>query len=155
MLITLQSNSDSDASNFSNFFKETVQIEPRSEIAMVNMSYKFSNAVGGDREAQNILVNLDDFQLQSVCKDGGVQKAIASIPYGSTEPQFNFNTGVSAKIDGEFFYEPFNLNYHKLGNEYVENHNQLKVRLTDAVGNSLILIEHPVSLTIDIRPKTK
>lgn len=45
MLITLQSSSDVDANDFTNFFKETVQIQPHSEIALVNVSYKYDNSI--------------------------------------------------------------------------------------------------------------
>ena len=45
MLITLQSDSGGNASQFSNYFKETVQIQPDSEIALVSASYKFTNSI--------------------------------------------------------------------------------------------------------------
>lgn len=44
MLITLQSNSDSDASDFTNFFRETVQIPQHAEIALLGCSYKFNKS---------------------------------------------------------------------------------------------------------------
>lgn len=156
MLITLQSNNDSDASNFSNFFKETVQIEPDSEISLVNISYLFALNGSSNRETDVMLVNLDDFQIKSICKDGGIQKSLASVPYGLQAPIMLGNAAtVESEFAGQFFYEPKNLNYHKLGNKQVENHNQLQVRLTDATGNPLLLLSHPTIITIDIKPVVK
>lgn len=148
MLITLQSTVDDDASNFSNYFKETIIIQPDSEIAFVNIGYTFVNDSGGDRESQIMLVNLDDFEIKSVCRDGGVQKAIASIPYGEEVQNGD-------KFEGEVYHESKVLMYQPLGNKHVINHNQLRVRLTDGAGNPLTLLEGITNLTIDVRPRAK
>ena len=103
------------------------------------------------RQTCQMLVNVDQFQLKSICKDGGVQKAIASLPMGATAP-----TDVpTAEIDGEFYHEPYNMLYHDLDNKSVDNHNQLRIRLTDALGNPLKELKHPTTLTLDLRPRAK
>jgi hypothetical protein len=110
-----------------------------------------STSFGADRESTEMLVNIDQFQIQSMCKEGGVQKAVAIVPFGSREP----GSAPAPKIDGQFFQEPYNILYHQLGNKQVENHNQINVRLTDAVGNLLTQLIHPTTITLDLRPKTK
>jgi hypothetical protein len=145
MLITLVSDQTSNASDFTNYFKQTVQIEPNSEIAFVSIGYTIKN-VAGDRETQVMLVNLDDFEIDSMCKEGGIQKSIASVCYGASYQD-------TTKFEGEFFYEAYNLIYQKLGNKEILNNNQLRVRLTDNVGNPLTKLIHPTTITIDIRPK--
>ena len=49
MLITLKSDNDSNANLFTNYFKEGIIIEPNSEIALINGSYKLGNqfVIGG------------------------------------------------------------------------------------------------------------
>jgi hypothetical protein len=78
MLITLQSDSNGNASQFSNFFKETVQIQPDSEIALVSASYKFTNSIvilsgvndtfsvrlGATDDAFDVVVNAGDYPTQ-------------------------------------------------------------------------------------------
>ena len=148
MLITLQSESGGDASTFSNYFRETVQIQPNSEIALVSIAYKFSNDDSSDRESQVMLVNLEDFQLKSICKTGGVQSNLAMIPYGALHQD-------ATKAKGEFFYEAYNLIYHKLDNADIVNHNQLRIRITDGVGNALTKLEFPTTITVDLRPRAR
>ncbi len=112
-----------------------------------------ANPVNDDRETEVMLVNIDDFQIKSICKEGGIQKAVASLPYGATEPQFE--SGDPVKVDGAFYYEPYNLLYHRLENGGVENHNQLRVRITDAVGRPIQQLLHPTTITLDLRPRAK
>ena len=45
MLITLQSNSDSDAAMFTNHFKENIVIPKNSKVALTNISYKFDSGI--------------------------------------------------------------------------------------------------------------
>ena len=148
MLITLQSNNDADASDFSNYFKETVQILPDSEVGFISLAYQFTNDGGGDRESQVILVNIEELGIKSICKDGGVQKTIGIVPYGEISQD-------ATKVEGEFYYENYNLIYHSLENKQIANHNQLRVRLTDGVGNPLVQLAHPTILTIDLRPRAR
>lgn len=108
-------------------------------------------SVNNGREDTLMLVNIEEFQLKSICKDGGVQKAIGSVPMGLTQPEFE--NGDPVKVDGEFYYEPYNMLYHRLMNPGVENHNQLRVRLTDATGNPLVQLKHPTTITVDLRPR--
>ncbi len=103
------------------------------------------------RQSCQMLVNVDQFQIKSMCKDGGVQKAIASLPLGAVAP----TTTPTAQIDGEFYHEPYNMLYHDLDNKSVDNHNQLRIRLTDALGNPLKELKHPTTLTLDLRPRAK
>lgn len=103
-----------------------------------------------NRQTDTMLVNVDQFQVQSICKSGGLQKAIGVVPYGTRTP----GDAPSEYVDGTFYEEPFNMTYHALGNKQVENHNQLQVRLTDSLGEPLSQLIHPTTLTLDIRPKT-
>lgn len=109
--------------------------------------------INDGREDTTFLVNVEEFMLKSICKEGGIQKAIASIPYGLTQPEFE--NGDPVKVDGEFYYEPYNTLYHDLSNPSIENHNQLRVRLTDSVGNPIQQMKHPTTLTLDLRPRAK
>ncbi len=45
MLITLQSNNDSDAASFSNHFKQNVIIPKDSKVALTDISYKFDSGI--------------------------------------------------------------------------------------------------------------
>ena len=112
-----------------------------------------SSSINDGREDKTMLVNVEEFMLKSICKSGGIQKAIASVPYGLTQPFFE--NGDPVKVDGEFYHEPHNILYHDLSNPGIENHNQLRVRLTDAVGNPIKQLLHPTTLTLDLRPRAK
>jgi len=112
-----------------------------------------SAGIGTNRETDMMLVNIDEFQLKSICKEGGVQKTVAALPYGQTIPSRD-GQGDPEKIDGSFYYEPYNMTYHKLENKEFSNHNQLKVRITDPVGNPLVQLKHPTTITLDLRPRT-
>lgn len=109
-----------------------------------------SKAPSDSREAEQMLVNIDQFQIKSICKTGGVQKAVAAVPFGERE-----NPTGSDPQSGYFFYEAYNLLYHDLSNSHTENHNQLRVRLTDAVGNQLVTLKHPTTITLDLRPRAR
>jgi len=102
------------------------------------------------REAEQMLVNIDQFQIKSICKTGGIQKAVAAVPYGPVE-----NPSGQPPQAGFFFYEAFNILYHDLSNSHTENHNQLRVRMTDALGNPLQQLKHPTTVTLDIRPRVR
>lgn len=109
------------------------------------------DSVKNDREDTVMLVNIEEFQIKSICKDGGIQKAIGTVPMGLTEPAFA--SGDPVKVDGSFYYEPYNMLYHRLENAGVENHNQLRVRITDATGNPILQLKHPTTITLDLRPR--
>jgi len=106
--------------------------------------------VNDGKETDQMLINVEEFQIQSICKEGGIQKAVASVPYGQRE-----NPSGSDPTSGYFFYESYNLMYHQLENMGVENHNQLRVRITDAVGNPLSQLKHPTTITLDLKPRGK
>jgi len=109
--------------------------------------------IGTDRETQQMLINVEEFNLKSICKTGGVQKAIAMLPFGAIQPAIAGGGGQSEKIDGEFYYEPYNMVYHRFENPHLVNHNQLRVRFTDALGLPLGQLKHPVTVTMDLRPR--
>ena len=109
--------------------------------------------IGTDRETQQMLINVEEFNIKSICKTGGVQKAVAMLPFGAIQPAIAGGGGSSEKIDGEFYYEPYNMVYHRFENPHLVNHNQLRVRFTDAVGLPLNQLQHPVTVTLDLRPR--
>jgi len=109
-----------------------------------------TSAATNGKETDQMLVNVEEFQIKSICKNGGIQKAVASVPYGQTE-----NPSGTSASGGYFFHESYNLNYHQLENAGVENHNQLRIRLTDAVGEPLLQLKHPTTITLDLRPRAK
>ena len=76
MLITLQSNSDADCNDFTNFFKETVMIEPKSEIALVNISYNFESGI--------TLTALNNTFTVKLAKDVAT---VITIPIGDYSPE--------------------------------------------------------------------
>lgn len=100
-----------------------------------------SDSVPTAREASLFHINIEQFEIKSICKDGGIQKAITIIPYNSNE--------------GEHSYEPHNLMYQPLSNTNVVNHNQLPVRFTDPVGNPIQQFKHPTTVCVDIQPRAK
>ena len=109
-----------------------------------------TSATTDGKETDQMLVNVEEFQIKSICKNGGIQKAVASVPYGQTQ-----NPSGTSASGGYFFHESYNLNYHQLENAGVENHNQLRIRLTDAVGEPLLQLKHPTTITLDLRPRAK
>ena len=131
-------------------FKGLTSLPAVSGDADPSLSSVGTTATTDTKETDQMLVNVEEFQIKSICKNGGIQKAVASIPYGQTQNP----TGTSAS-GGYFFHESYNLNYHRLENAGVENHNQLRIRLTDAVGEPLTQLKHPTTLTLDLRPRAK
>jgi hypothetical protein len=126
-------------------------MQPKTQDPAEPMEVQGTKSVVKDRETDSMLVNVEEFKLSSICKDGGVQQAVAVLPYGTEQPQFQ--GGDVQKVDGTFYHQPYNLIYHKLENPQVENHNQLRVRMTDPVGNPISQLEHPTTLTFDVRPR--
>ena len=61
--------------------------------------------------------------------------------------------GDNTHASGLFQDRSYNLTYHALHNKEVVNHNEMRVRITDADGNKLVGIHHPVVLNFDLRPK--
>lgn len=93
------------------------------------------------RVANNLLVHLDNFPIRSKHK-GGEGRCIAALPYGD---------GTKA---GLFQDRSFNLTYHSLENKSDENHNEIRVRITDAEGGLLQGLLHPTVINLDLRPIT-
>jgi hypothetical protein len=112
-----------------------------------------NRSIGTDRETQQMLINVEEFNIKSICKTGGVQKAVAMLPFGAIQPAIAGGGGQAEKIDGEYYYEPYNMVYHRFENPHLVNHNQLRVRFTDAVGLPLNQLQHPVTVTLDLRPR--
>lgn len=155
MLITLtSSSSDGSAMDFVNYFKESVQIEPGSELALVQTVINFTTR---PTETPMIAVNIDQFSIRSMfgnsiggstqAQSGGVQKVVGVIPYGNP-------TG-GAQDTGQFVDTKDYPIYHSLENQGVENHNQLRIRLTDSRGAPISNLVHPTIITLDIRPRMK
>lgn len=134
-------------------FSQTTSMNAAGPAAATPLTTTGSAGINDGREDTLMLVNIEEFMLKSICKEGGIQKAVASVPYGLTQPYFE--SGDPVKVDGEFYYEPYNMLYHDLSNPGVENHNQLRVRITDAVGNPIKQLQHPTTLTLDLRPRAK
>lgn len=134
-------------------FATTTSMPPVGPQVAEPLTSEGTASVNNGRETEMMLVNIDDFQIKSICKDGGIQKCVAALPYGSTIPYFE--NGDPVKVDGAFYYEPYNMTYHQLSNPSVSNHNELRVRMTDAVGNPLVQLKHPTTITLDLRPRGK
>jgi hypothetical protein len=132
-------------------FKQTTSMNAVGPAPATPLTSIGGSGINDGREDTMMLVNVEQFQIKSICKSGGIQKAVASVPYGLTQPFFE--SGDPVKVDGEFYYEPYNMLYHSLSNPNVENHNQLRVRLTDALGNPIKQLQHPTTLTLDLRPR--
>ena len=94
-----------------------------------------------NRTANNLLVHLDNFPIRSR-HYLGEGRCVMALPFGD-------NTHAS----GLFQDRSYNLTYHALHNKEVVNHNEMRVRITDADGNKLVGIHHPVVLNFDLRPK--
>lgn len=127
-------------------FKDLTGLNHTNNIAPLDIISTGTAKLG--KESDIMLINIDQFQIKSICKNGGIQKAIASISYGQNSPYQGGDTG-----DGQYYYEPKSLIYHKLENSGVENHNQLRVRLTDAIGEPLQQLLHPTTITLDLKPR--
>lgn len=108
-----------------------------------NLEIEGEKIVGNNRTANNMLVHIDSFPLKSR-HIGGEGRCVMALPFGS-----NDNSQI-----GLFSDRNFNLTYHSLENEGDENHNMMRVRITDARGNKLQGIQHPVVMNFDLRPKS-
>lgn len=128
-------------------FQSLTSLAQKSGDADPSLSVVGSSPVVDGKETDQMLVNIEEFQIKSICKEGGIQKAIQSVPFGEKE-----NTS-GTQASGYFFYEPGHLMYHQLENHGEENNNQLRVRLTDAVGNPLTQLKHKTTITLDLRPR--
>ncbi len=93
------------------------------------------------RVANNLLVHLDNFPIKSKHK-GGEGRCIAALPYGD------------GTKSGLFQDRSYNLVYHGLENKVEENHNEIRVRLTDAEGGLIQGLLHPTVINCDLRPRT-
>lgn len=93
------------------------------------------------RVANNLLVHLDNFPIKSKHK-GGEGRCIAALPYGD------------GTKSGLFQDRSYNLVYHGLENKTEENHNEIRVRLTDAEGGLIQGLLHPTVINCDLRPRT-
>ena len=94
-----------------------------------------------NRTANNLLVHLDNFPIRSR-HYLGEGRCVMALPFGDRD-----------NIIGLFQDRSYNLTYHSLHNKQVVNHNEMRIRITDADGNKLLGIHHPVVLNFDLRPK--
>ena len=96
-------------------------------------------AIPNTRVANNLLVHLDSFPITSYHKNGQ-GRCIAALPYGDGTKH------------GLFHDRSYNLTYHSLENKSDENHNEMRVRITDAEGSLLQGLVHPTVINLDVRP---
>ena len=96
-----------------------------------------------ERLQNNMLIHLDNFPIKSIHK-GGQGRCVAALPLGD-----NSNTHA-----GLFQDRVYNLVYHACENKEEENYNQMRVRITDAEGNKLVGLQHPVVVNLDLRPRS-
>jgi len=150
----LKEDTDSDFATSQASFRDITGMPPSSVSDDKTHTITGLAGIGTDRETCTMLVNLDQLEIQSICKEGGIQKAIGSVPYGAVAPSLDPASSDPVKVDGIFYHEPYNLTYHKLANAQPVNHNEFRIRLTDAVGNPIAQLKHPTTLSVDIRPKT-
>ena len=108
-----------------------------------NLEINGDKIINNNRTANNMLIHLDSFPLSSR-HIGGEGRCVMALPFGSID---NTQTGL-------FSDRNFNLTYHSLENKQDENHNMMRVRITDARGNKLQGIKHPVIINFDLRPKS-
>lgn len=96
-----------------------------------------------ERLQNNMLIHLDNFPIKSIHK-GGQGRCVAALPLGD-----NSNTHA-----GLFQDRVYNLVYHACENKEEENYNQMRIRITDAEGNKLVALQHPVVVNLDLRPRS-
>ena len=99
--------------------------------------------VSANRLQNNLLIHLDNFPIKSIHK-GGQGRCVAALPLGD-----NSNTHA-----GLFQDRVYNLVYHSCENKEDENYNQMRVRMTDAEGNKIVGLQHPVIVNLDLRPRS-
>ena len=98
-----------------------------------------TQATPTNRIANNLLVHIDSFPITSYHKNGQ-GRCIAALPFGEGSKH------------GLFHDSPYNLTYHSLENKKDENHNEMRIRITDAEGNLLQGLQHPTVINLDVRP---
>ena len=98
-----------------------------------------TQATPTNRIANNLLVHIDSFPITSYHKNGQ-GRCISALPFGE------------GSTHGLFHDRAYNLTYHSLENKKDENHNEMRVRITDAEGNLLQGLQHPTVLNLDVRP---
>ena len=113
-----------------------------------------SKPITSTRQSNLALIHLEEATISGICKQGGIQKIVGSVPLGATSPVYTTDTTPTEMLDGRYYYEPYNVLRHDLKNTHVSNHNQLRIRLTDAVGVPLTL-KHPTTVTLDVSPRAK
>ena len=94
-----------------------------------------------NRTANNLLVHVDNFPIRSR-HYLGEGRCVMALPFGD-----------NSHPTGLFQDRSYNLTYHSLHNKDIVNHNEMRIRITDADGNKLLGIHHPVVLNFDLRPK--
>lgn len=90
---------------------------------------------------ETILVQADDFPIDSRNGVGDSDNHIATIPY-----QTNDTAGNTQRQ----FIQPYNLIYHKLKNTEEINLNHVNIRLTDFDGTERTDLKHPTELTVHL-----
>ena len=90
-----------------------------------------------------ILVNIDNFPINSRNASGNTDNHIATIPILQ-----NLNDA-SNSVN---FYEPYNANFHRLDNEADLNLNHIEVSLTNDDGTPRNDLKTPIQLTLLLTP---
>ena len=96
--------------------------------------------------SETILVNVNNFPINSRNSSGNTDNHIATIPALSD---------VNVSVLPTNFYEPFNANFHRLDNEDDLNLNHIEVTLTNVDGTIRSDIIHPTQLTFLLTPDYK
>ena len=106
--------------------------------------------VNNDTSSHILHVQIDEFQLesregQSDTQGGPNGKTIGVVCAGQESPD--------TTNEGFFYKEQFNILYNRCDNPQTVNHNELNVRLTDEMNNPFKGLQHPVVITVDLKPE--
>ena len=132
--IVLDFNTSQEILNFpQSVYVDTGQIQETSNVA------SFNNTVN-----KRILIQTDDFSINSRDGVGNTDNHIATIPYEADMSQ--------EEQTGQHHYEPYTMIYQSLDNSEAINLNSLSLRLTDFSGALIEDLIHPTELTLHIAP---
>ena len=98
---------------------------------------------GVKQGSETILINIDNFPINSRNASGNTDNHIATIPILG-----NLNDASNSVQ----FYEPYNANFHRLDNEADLNLNHIEISLTNADGTPRTDLRHPIQLTLLLTP---
>ena len=99
--------------------------------------------IGVKQGSETILLNIDNFPINSRNASGNTDNHIATIPILG-----NLNDASNSVQ----FYEPYNANFHRLDNEADLNLNHIEISLNNADGTPRTDLRHPIQLTLLLTP---